>query len=74
VSADRDRAAEFVRFCERVASDEALTACLEAITADTDFIAAVVSEGRCAGFVFDESAVRAAISAGRRRWIERWLA
>lgn len=74
MSADRDRAAEFVRFCERVASDETLAACLQGITAENDFIAAVVSEGRCAGFAFDEGAVRAAISAGRRRWIERWLA
>jgi hypothetical protein len=47
------------------------------LRAETDmfeFPALVVTIGAANGFEFDEHTVQQAINAGRRAWIERWIA
>ena len=65
--------AEFERFRQQVLVDRALQEALRQVVDPEGFAALAVELGRARGCAFDLDAVRAALNAGRRAWVERGI-
>jgi hypothetical protein len=61
------------RFLRTVLADAALLDPLAAEDEPARFMEQVVQQGQRHGLVFTTEDVRAAMNAGRREWIERWV-
>ena len=61
------------RIRELIFSDSALTLQLHDITDKTIFIAAVIDIASANGILLSELDMAAAINAGTRCWLERWI-
>ncbi|MCB1909709.1 MAG: Nif11 family protein [Rhodocyclaceae bacterium] len=68
-----DGFARFERFRAHVAADGALQERLRHIADEEAFIVAVLEMAAGEGFRLEREDVLAALNAGRRAWLERWL-
>jgi len=68
-----DGSAQFEQFRARVLADGALQAQLRCVSEQEAFIDAVLGMARTQGFELGREDVLAALNAGRRAWLERWL-
>ncbi len=62
-----------MQFRELIFSDSALTAQLYSITAKADFIATTIEMAAANGILLTEVDIVAAMNAGSRSWLERWI-
>ncbi len=66
-------ASNITQFHELIFSDSALALRLYSITVREDFIATTIEMALANGIALTEADVAAAISAGSRGWLERWI-
>ena len=66
-------ASNITQFRELIFSDPALTLQLYAITTKADFTSAAINIASLNGILLAEADVDAAMNAGARSWLERWI-